>query len=328
MPDLVSVVIPAREEARHIECCIRSALAQDVDCPVEVIVADGHSRDDTAARARRLGVTVLDNARQSIPAGLNLGLAAARGEILVRFDAHAEMPPGYLRACLRGLREEPGTANIGGWIKPIGAGPWGRALAAALASPVGVGNARIWRPPHPAEHRRDVSTVPFGCFRTATLRAAGGWREDLLANEDFELNHRLRMRHGRVVFDPAVWSIYRPRDTLTAIARQYWRYGRWKAVVLHEAPESLKSRQLAPIGLFAAAASAPFLRAGRVALAAYGALVAVGSVHSRGGWRTAPVLMTLHLVWGAGLISETVWLRLVRGPRPGRGATGSAPRLV
>lgn len=302
----ISVVIPARDEASHISACVRSVVGQTVPGGLEVLVVDGCSTDATAELAREAGATVLTNTKRVIPAALNRGLAAARGEVLVRFDAHAEMPGGYIEACLQVLEEE-GAANVGGWRDARGVGPWGRAAAAALASRLGVGNPRIWRRPRRGERRREADTVPLGCFPVAVLRRAGGWREELLVNEDFELNYRLRRAGGRVVFDPAIWSIYRPRESLGAIARQYWRYGRWKAVVLIAAPRSTRLRQLAPAALLAtatvAALPSPLARPARAALASYCLLLGLAAARSAAGWRTAPVLATMHLTWAAGLVA-------------------------
>jgi succinoglycan biosynthesis protein ExoA len=296
----VSVIVPAYQEAEHIEPCVRSILEQEVDGGLEVIVADGGSTDGTADSARAAGALVLDNAERTIPRALNLCLAAAGGETIVRFDAHAEMPPGYVRACLRALAEEPGAGNVGGWRDPRGSGPWGRAVGAALASRAGVGNPRIWRRPHPLERRRDVDTVPLGCWPASLLRELGGWREGLLANEDYELNHRLR-RHGfRVVFDPQIWSTYRPRESLPAISRQYWRYGSWKAAMLSDEPGSLRPRQLAPVGLVAAVTLMPVSRNARRAVGAYALGLAAVSARAGGGWRVAPTLAVMHAAWGAG----------------------------
>ena len=120
---------------------------------------------------------------------------------------------------------------LGGWRVAAGTSAWGRAVGAALASSFGVGHPSIWRRPRAGAKRKDVDHVPLGCFWTSRLREIGGWREDLLTNEDFELSYRLRVDGGRVVFDPAIWSIYRPPESLRGIARQYWRYGQWKAAV-------------------------------------------------------------------------------------------------
>jgi succinoglycan biosynthesis protein ExoA len=304
MAPAVSVVIPALNEARYIESCLKSILAQEIDGELEVIVADGDSSDDTAAIARRLGARVAANPGRSIPAGLNRGLELVRSEVFVRFDAHSEMAPGYLMACLRALADERDAANVGGWCEPVAESPWGRAIGAALASPLGVGNARLWRKPRPGSSRHEVETVPFGCFRTSALREVAGWREDILANEDFELNYRLR-RHGwRIVFDPQIRSIYRPRETYTKIVSQYWRYGRWKAIVLADAPRSLEPRQLAPPALLAVMGAAPFSRRLRLALLVYAGVIAAATLNSRGGWRTAPTLISMHVAWGAGFLTE------------------------
>jgi succinoglycan biosynthesis protein ExoA len=306
----ISVVIPARDEAHYIDACVRSVVAQTVPGGMEVLVVDGCSTDATAQLARAAGATVLTNPRRIISAALNRGLAAARGEVLVRFDAHAEMPAGYIAACLRALEDEQGAANVGGWREPRGAGPWGRAIGAALGSRLGVGNARIWRRPGPHEGRRNAETVPLGCFPVDVLRRAEGWREELLVNEDFELNYRLRRAGGRVVFDPAIWSVYRPRESPGELARQYWRYGRWKAVVLLAAPGSVRPRQLAPVLLLGTAVAglvpSPLARAARTALASYSAVLAVAARRSGGGWRTAPVLATMHFTWAAGLMTGLV----------------------
>jgi len=310
MGPAVSVVIPARDEAPYIDACVRSVIAQDIDADVEVLVVDGASTDGTDALARTAGATVVDNPERTIPAALNRGLAGAAGEVLIRFDAHGEMPDGYLSAVLRALREEPHAGNVGGWRKAEGVGPWGRAAGAALASPFGVGNAGIWRRPPTASSRRDVDTVPLGCFPVSLLRDLGGWRSDLLANEDFDLNYRIRRAGWRVVFDPAIWSVYRPRESLGEVARQYWRYGRWKAAMVAREPASLRARQIAPPLLVstavATAVPGPVGRAAQVVMAGYGLGLAAVASRSGAGWRTAPVLAAMHLGWGSAFLWGTI----------------------
>lgn len=315
VPPRVSVIVPARNEAAYIVSCVRSVLAQDVPGGLEVIVADGRSTDDTASLAHSAGAVVIDNARRITPAGLNAALAAASGEVIVRFDGHAEMPPGYIAACLRALDEEAGALSVGGWCRTEGRGPWGRAMAAALASRIGTGNPRLHRPPSPGEGRADVEGFPFGCWRADVLRRHGGWDERFFRNQDYELSYRLRRSGGRVVFDPAIWSVYRPRESFTAIARQYWDYGRFKALAFAAAPGSIRPRQLAPVGLLAAAVTAvapsSLARPARVFLALYGAVLAAVTARSNGGWRTFPVLATIHATWGTGLIlglSRIAWV--------------------
>jgi succinoglycan biosynthesis protein ExoA len=310
----VSVIVPARNEARTIGACVRSILAQEVDVELEVVVADGLSEDDTAALARAAGAVVVPNPRRGISAGLNRALEAATGEVIVRFDAHSEMAPGYVAACLRALDEEEGVASVGGRMKADGRGPWGRAVAKALESPLGVGHPLKWAA-QSSPRRRDVEHVPYGCFPADRLRAVGGWREDLVSNEDFELDHRLRLDGGRIVYDPAITIVYRPRETLGDLAAQYWRYGFSKARVMLGAPRSTRPRQLAPPALLAvvALAVAPgrigpsgARSAARVALVTYALAVGGEAARIRGGWRSAAAMTTMHVVWGTGLVAGAV----------------------
>jgi succinoglycan biosynthesis protein ExoA len=307
MTPRVSVIVPARNEAGTIEACLESILAQRVEGGLEVIVADGRSSDETAELARSLGARVVDNPERTTPAALNAALAAAQGSIVVRFDAHGRMPRGYVEASVKALDEEPGAVGVGGWIEVEANGPWGRAIGAVLGSRFGIGNARSWRRPLPNQGRADVETFPLGSWPAQSLRAVGGWDQRFLRNQDFELNHRLRTNGGRIIFDPAVWSFYRPRESLSGLARQYWDYGRFKALTIATAPESLRPRQVAPVLLLAAATTAAlpteFARAARGGLVAYGLMVTAVAATSRGGWRTVPVLVTIHGVWGAGLLA-------------------------
>jgi succinoglycan biosynthesis protein ExoA len=305
MPRHVSVIIPARNEARYIGACVRSILAQDVDAELEVIVADGLSADGTGEIARDAGARVVTNPERTTPAALNRALAAASGDVILRFDAHSEMDARYVANCLRALDEEE-AANVGGWCEVQGRNRWGDAIATALASRMGVGNPRLWIRPT-SDRRVEVETVPFGCFPANVIRNAGGWRNDLLRNQDFELNHRLRAGGGRIVFDPAIRFTYRPRESLRALGRQYWQFGRWKAIVLAGTPESLRPRQLAPLALLVATVSAvrgPGSRLSRMALGGYALAVGVEATRSR-NWRTAAVLVTIHVSWGLGFVAST-----------------------
>jgi hypothetical protein len=152
-----------------------------------------------------------------------------------------------------------------------------------------------------------VETFPLGCWPADALRAAGGWDERFLRNQDYELNYRLRSAGGRIVFDPAVWSYYRPRESLRAVARQYWDYGRFKALTIVTRPGSIHPRQVAPVLLLATAAAAILpTNAGSIArraLAGYAVVLGGVAVKSRGGWRTVPMLTVIHGVWGAGVLA-------------------------
>lgn len=251
----VSVVIPARDCADTLPAAVRSALEQRFDGSLEVVVAAAPSQDDTLAVAQQLAepepqVRYRVNHAGTTPAGLNLAIATARGEVLVRLDAHAWLPAGYVARALELLRET-GAANVGGLQIPVAGPGFGRAVAAAMSSPLGSGGARyrVGGPPG------DVETVYLGVFHAHALAAVGGFDDSLERNQDSELNHRLRTAGYRVYFHPDLRAYYRPRTTPGDLWRQFLGNGAWKRHTLVSRPAALRARQVA----------APLLVAGLVA---------------------------------------------------------------
>ena len=176
-----------------------SILAQDLaGIDWEVIVADGMSDDGTRAILDRYArreprIRVLDNPARAVPAGLNAAIRAARGEIILRMDAHTAYAPDYVRRCLDAL-QATGAANVGGPARTKPRGYWGRAIAAAYHSPVACGGARF----HDPNYEGWADTVPYGCWRKSTLLEIGLFDETLVRNQDDELNLRLCRAGGRV----------------------------------------------------------------------------------------------------------------------------------
>ena len=320
MAPRVSVIVPCFNERATIGLLLEALRSQTIPSgDIEVVIADGMSTDGTRqaitdyTRAHsELRVRVIDNPDRSIPAALNRAIAAASGQVLARLDAHSVPAPDYLTRCLE-LLEQTGAANVGGaWdIRPSASSWVARSVAAAAAHPLGAGDARYRTggPPGP------VDTVPFGAFPRAWLERIGGYDETLLVNEDYELNLRLRRAGGVIWFDPSVRSIYFSRPRLKSLARQYERYGFWKARMLRRNPRSLRWRQAVPpvfVALTAVLALlAPFLPVAAAALAvqwtAYGLLLAAAGLERAAAHRYVPFLLGLplalaviHLTWGVG----------------------------
>jgi GT2 family glycosyltransferase len=185
----------------------------------------------------------VENEKRIIPAGLNRAIEAARGEYIVRLDGHSMPRPDYVARCVSALKQDLGD-NVGGvWeIQPRGNGWQARAIAAAAAHPLGVGDAKY----RYTDRAGEVDTVPFGAFRANLVQKIGSFDETLLTNEDYEFNTRIRQSGGRVWLDPAIRSVYFAAPNFTALARQYWRYGYWKARMLRRYPQTVRWRQALP----------------------------------------------------------------------------------
>ena len=253
--DLVTVLVPAWNEERSIERCLESILSQDYS-PLEVIVLDAASEDTTAEivrgiEARDPRVTLVPHSLERIPQSLNLGLARARGRWLVRVDAHSHIAPGYVRRVVDNLREGA-WGGVGGRKDGIASSPTGRAIVQALHSKFGVGNSRY----HYGTERDSVDHIPFGAYPTELIRALGGWNESLRANEDFELDYRIRRNGHQLLFDPTIRIFWQARESIVDLFRQYRRYGLGKADVARLHPRSVEPRHLAAPGIVAALSGA------------------------------------------------------------------------
>jgi succinoglycan biosynthesis protein ExoA len=314
----VSVVVPVLNEAGCIRETAAAALAQRMDGVIEFLFVDGGSTDGTRAILDELAdgderVRVLENPARTTPSALNVGLRHARGDFVARMDAHAFYPPGYVAKGVERLRRGDVEWACGPAI-PQGTGTWSRRVALALGTWLGVGGSRKWG----GREELELDTGVFaGIWRHSTLARHDGWDEGWPANQDSELAARVLAEGGRIVCLPELGARYVPRDSLPALARQYFRYGYYRAKTARRHPHSLRRSHALPPALVltvaaAAAAPAPLRRRARAALVAYGGSVAAVSLKAAGrgaradGAGIAAVLATMHLAWGAGFICGCV----------------------
>ena len=257
----VTIVLPTLDERRHITDCLDSLLAQDYAAIEEILVVDGGSEDGTRDLVARRGMPVrlVPNPRVTAAAAMNIGIAEATTDIIVRADAHTLYAPDFVSRCVEVL-ETSGADVVGGPMRPVGTTAYGRAVAAVTSSPVGVGPGRF----HYADEAQDVDTVYLGTYRKDVVAEVGGYDEAELqwAAEDQELNHRLRRRGHRIRLDPSIRSEYFPRQTPRSLWRQYFNYGMCKASTLKKHRTLPSWRPLAPAAMVAGAAALGAVGAG------------------------------------------------------------------
>ena len=243
--------MPCYNEQETIRLLLNAIYTQTIPhSDLEVIIADGLSTDQTRSRIAEfqqqhpdLELIIVDNPLRVIPSALNRAIEAARGEIIVRMDAHSVPAPDYIERCLANLQAGYGTSVGGIWKIQASQNTWiARAIAAAAAHPLGVGDAfyRLGGTAQP------VDTVPFGAFRRDLVNQIGYFDESLLTNEDYEFNTRIRQAGGVIWLDPKINSTYFARPDFIALARQYTRYGYWKAQMIRRYPGTLRWRQTLP----------------------------------------------------------------------------------
>ncbi len=250
----VSVVIPCRNEEASIEACLDSVQAQS-HRNLEIIVVDGMSDDRTVeiVKLRALDdprIKIISNPKRIVSPGLNLALAEAKGRWLVRIDAHCAIPVDYVERVVTHLQTGK-YGGVGGLKLGVGHTRAGRAIAAAMTSPIGVGNSTY----HHGHEVQEVEHIPFGAYPVDLARSLGGWDETVLTNQDFEFDHRVGLAGRPLLFDPEVVIFWQCRQSHGALFRQYRRYGNGKSVVTRLHPDSTRPRHLVPAIFVAGLAS-------------------------------------------------------------------------
>ncbi len=318
----VSVVMPVLNEERHLRAAVQRVLEQDYPGELEVILSVGPSKDRTHEIAAALAaadarIRVVENPLAKTPSALNLGVAAARHDIIVRVDGHGELTDGYIARAVE-LLSETGAANVGGVMDARGTTPFEQAVATAYTTRLGLGGSSF----HLAESSAgEAETVFLGVFQKEALTALGGFDESMHRAQDWELNYRLR-KSGRLIwFSPDLRVTYRPRSSFAALIKQMYETGRWRREVVRRYPETASPRYLAPpvavlgivgglvSGVVGLGTGSRLLRSGLFAPAGYLLLIIGGSIIGTpplppaARWRLPLVLAAAtHIAWGVGFL--------------------------
>jgi glycosyltransferase involved in cell wall biosynthesis len=327
----VSIIMPCRNEARCIRACIESILAMDFPKErLEVFILDGMSDDGTRAiieeyAARHSFFHMIDNPRKIVPTALNLGIAAARGEIIMRLDGHYRYPTNYITRLVQGLQES-GADGIGGRLilEPANDTAMAKAIAFAVTHRLGIGNAyyRIGCGDKPCW----VDTALFGCYRREVFERVGMFDEEMVRNQDIELNYRLARGGGRILMLPDVVLYGHARDTLGKMVRMYFQYACFNPLVIRKSGGRVTMRQITTptfaLSLLITGILSPWFWPARWLLAAilvaYSVplMITAVSAAARYGWRCGlamfVVLPTLHLSHGFGFLKGVFDLLLRR----------------
>lgn len=311
----VSVIMPVLNEERHLRESVTRVLQQEYAGELEVVIALGPSTDRTDEIAARLvaedpRVHTVPNPTGRTPAALNAAIKASRHPIVVRVDGHGMLSPNYIATAVR-LIGETGAANVGGIMHAEGENAWERAVAAAMTSKIGVGNAAF----HTGGRAGEAETVYLGVFRREVLERLGGYNEEFIRAQDWELNFRIRESGGRIWFSPELLVSYRPRPNVRELAKQYRNYGRWRHVVARFHAGSINLRYLAPPAAVVAIAAGVVVGAlvhpvGWVVPAGYVVAIVLGSIPAGRGLdlgarlRVPVALATMHMTWGWGFLTS------------------------
>ncbi len=314
----MSIVIPCYNERSTIRQLLEAIDAQTYPHErLEIVIVDGFSTDGTREiiqsfqqERKNLPIQLIDNPKRIIPEAMNAGIRAARGDVVVRLDAHCTVAKDYL-ALVAAKLETTDAACLGPRMLMQPADTLvARAIAASLSTPFGPGTSSF----RFSDKEGEADTMNFGVYRRWIFEQAGYFDPQLISNEDYDLHYRIRKTGNRILYVPSLEVLYKPRTSYAALWKQYWRYGYWKCQMVRKDWRSLRLRHLvAPvwvlvlvsglaIGVFLPVVLA-FLASLMTLYLSLGLVFAIRQVSKTKEWATIPLIllsfMVLHAAWGA-----------------------------
>ena len=227
----VSIIIPCRNEDKFISECLDSILNNDFSKDkIEIIIVDGESDDKTIEIVKEYSekfsfIKLLNNPKKIAASALNIGIKEAKGNIVIRMDAHAIYDNTYISKCVYYL-EKYKADNVGGIIAitPRNNTIVGKGIVKAMSSFLGAGGAKYKLGSKKFE---EVDTVPFGCFRREIFDKVGFFNENLKRSQDMEFNLRLKKAGGKIYLFPDIISHYYVRSSLKDFLLHNFKDGIW-----------------------------------------------------------------------------------------------------
>lgn len=250
---MLSVICPIYNEEKYIAKCIDSMLEQDYPKEdLEIILVDGMSTDKTRSIVEEYTskypfIRLIENPHRVAPWAMNIGIKEAKGDIIMRLDAHATYEKNYFSALAYGLSKY-NADNIGSVCKTdvLNKTPKTLAIKEVLSNKFGVGNSTFRTG---IEGVQEVETVPFGCWRRDVFDKYGYYDTRLVRNQDIELNKRIIRGGGKIVIIPDTFCTYLARETYKALAKNNYGNGKWNILTVYYTKEmrSLSLRHFIPL---------------------------------------------------------------------------------
>ena len=227
----ITVIIPCYNEEQHIEKCLESIINSDYNEKlIEVLVVDGMSKDNTRSMVEKFSkkysyIKLIDNQKRVIPAAMNIGIRRAKGDLIMKMDAHSEYPIDYINKCVT-YQQKYDVDNVGGLVKAISNENnfFQKAIIKVISHRFGVGNSSfrigINKPTF-------VDTVAYGCYKKDTLFNIGLYDEEIERSEDIVINNKIRKSGGKILIIPEIFILYHARTKLFKFIKHNYDNGLW-----------------------------------------------------------------------------------------------------
>ncbi len=245
IPPVISVICPVYNEEKYITKLLE-LFTKSQPANKELIIVDGGSTDATLKifRSWEIGeseISLIHNPSRYVSFALNKAIEKARGEIIVRLDAHTSYAEDYFEAILA-VFSRTGADIVGGPTRTAYLDSMQEAIAYAICTPFAIGNSRV----HQLGYEGYTDSVTFGSWKRKMFSTTGLFDESLKRNQDDEFHYRARSLGFSIYQSPDIKLYYYPRNSLNRLFRQYYEYGLYKPLVLKKVNSGLQLRHLIP----------------------------------------------------------------------------------
>lgn len=315
----VSALLVTRNEKDYIKMSLMSLINQTYpkSC-YEIIIIDGESNDGTLDEVKSIqaeycsddfSISIIPNPKRILAAGWNLGIKAAKGEYVVRIDAHSVATEDFIAKSVETMMRVNAVC-VGGKLISKSLNGDDDVVSKVLSSPFGVGNSSF----RVSEQEGYADTAVYGLYKRSIFEEAGYFDEALVRNQDIEMHSRIKAAGGKFYFNPQIQCTYYTRNTVKKMMRQAYGNGYWNMVLLKRGSSALSLRHLVPfafvlyliLSIIGGFFFKPFwyLAIGVVVFhLCMGFLFATKKSRKFADWMKMPVLfLLLHLSYGAGYL--------------------------
>ena len=245
MAELISIILPCRNEERYIEKVLDFFL-RSLPQQKEFIIADGESTDRTreiisAYSAKHPEIKLINNPGKFVPFALNDCIKQAKGKYIIRLDAHSEYADDYFLKIIETF-EKTGAQIVGGPMRAKGNTPFQQAVAVCTSTIFGVGDSQF----HDDSAEGFTDSVYLGAWKKEIFDVTGLFDESMLRNQDDEFHYRAKSMGMKIYLNPEIKSWYYPRSSFRSLIKQYFQYGLFKPLVLSKVRSEIKTRHLIP----------------------------------------------------------------------------------
>jgi succinoglycan biosynthesis protein ExoA len=308
---MISVICPVYNEEKYIEKVIQFCLNAEPK-EKEIFFIDGASQDNTRdiickyIKSSSGKIILLDNPNRYVSFALNEAIKAAKGDIIIRIDAHTDYDKDYFSNILKTFKRVDADIVGGAYRIAVGSNTQ-QAIGYAISTSFGIGNSSN----HFEEFEGYTDSVAYGAWKKEIFATTGLFDTQMKRNQDDEFHYRAKSRGFKIYQSPDIKLYYHPRNSLKKLFRQYYEYGLYKPLVLKKVKQEVKIRHLIPslfclylISLIAAMLIGWYWYSGFLGL--YILLDFYFAIKSKKSWAVKLIILlvypTLHLAYGSGFI--------------------------